>query len=115
MKTATFKQQDYKISCSQKTRNSSTISPRWMDIKTQKKLKTNQQVFSDNKRKSLYIFICILKTAASKREFLLLFFLRRFLTGQYNKFSNLFPTAFLNLDPPLTIYTIPLAGTTGSM
>jgi hypothetical protein len=79
------------------------------------KLKTSQQVFSD-KKKSLYIFICIYTQNGSiKREFLLLFFLRRFLTGQYNKFSNLFPTAFLNLDPPLTIYTIPLAGTTGSM
>jgi hypothetical protein len=115
MKTAAFKQQDYKFHVARKLEQFNNF-PKMDGYQNTEKLKTSQQVFSDNKKKVyIYLYVYILKTAASKREFLLLFFLRRFLTGQYNKFNNLFPTASLNLDPSLTIHTIPLAGTTGSM
>jgi hypothetical protein len=115
MKTATFKQQDYKFHVARKLEQFNNF-PKMDGYQNTEKLKTSQQVFSDNKRKSLYIFICIYTQNGSiKKRVSAFIFLASFSYWSIQQIQQLIPNSFSQSHPPLTIHTIPLAGTTGSM
>jgi hypothetical protein len=114
MKTATFKQQDYKFHVARKLEQFNNFPKMDGYQNTEKAQNKPASFFRQQKKKFIYIYMYTQNGSIKKRVSAFIF-LASFSYWSIQQIQQLIPNSFSQSHPPLTIHTIPLAGTTGSM